>query len=205
MYIKEPDWRWNSGLKNRSATREVIIHHSDSAPETTAESIDAWHKANGWAGIGYHFVIQKDGLIVRGRPEQSVGAHSLDHNSASIGICLTGDFTISTPAPAQINSLETLVKYAVSKYGLGIKDVKRHRDVNATSCPGASFPWAEFKAGLEESGMQDWEKKLGAEALDALVVKGLVENPGQWKETLGEVTPQWLFWTMIKRLTEKKG
>ncbi|MBP9550733.1 MAG: hypothetical protein KBE34_02250, partial [Veillonella sp.] len=40
------------------------------APDAVVSSVK-----NGWAGIGYHFVIRKDGTIERGRPLSVVGAH----------------------------------------------------------------------------------------------------------------------------------
>jgi len=33
------------------------------------EGFPEMHKGKGWAGIGYHFVVRKDGKIERGRPE----------------------------------------------------------------------------------------------------------------------------------------
>ena len=33
-----------------------------------AKIIDKWHKERGWSGIGYHYVIKRDGQIELGRP-----------------------------------------------------------------------------------------------------------------------------------------
>lgn len=81
----------------------IILHCSDSE-FGDVEEIDAWHRARGWAGIGYHFVITNgrlksdqayaqynDGLVQAGRAITRVGAHCKGHNTGSIGICLVGE------------------------------------------------------------------------------------------------------------------
>lgn len=45
---------------------------------------------NGWKDIGYHFVIRRDGTVEKGRDVSVIGAHVLNHNANSIGICLAG-------------------------------------------------------------------------------------------------------------------
>jgi N-acetylmuramoyl-L-alanine amidase len=70
-----------------------IIIHCTATPEGrhhTASEIDGWHKARGWSGIGYHWLIQLDGTIEKGRPESKQGAHVRGHNADSIGIVYVG-------------------------------------------------------------------------------------------------------------------
>lgn len=74
-------------------TITLIIIHCSATPEGkdyTVQDIDRWHKARGWKGIGYHYVIYRDGSIHKGRPEEQVGAHCQNHNKHSIGICYIG-------------------------------------------------------------------------------------------------------------------
>jgi N-acetylmuramoyl-L-alanine amidase len=54
------------------------------------EEIDQWHRAQGWSGCGYHFVIRRDGTVEFGRELYSMGAHVKGFNHNSIGICLAG-------------------------------------------------------------------------------------------------------------------
>lgn len=84
-----------SALSKRSKTNRAILHHAE-AKTCSAADIHSWHKNNGWAGIGYHFVVHKDGTIERGRPEDTIGAHASNNNSDSIGICFEGDFMTET-------------------------------------------------------------------------------------------------------------
>lgn len=107
-----------------------IIHCSDSTFGDASE-IDRWHKARGWRGIGYHFVILPSGEIEVGRPMNQVGAHVRGHNKHSVGTCLIGktDFT-----PAQMTTLQVLhltLKAMVPKLeAYGHRDFDRHK-----TCP----------------------------------------------------------------------
>jgi N-acetylmuramoyl-L-alanine amidase len=70
-----------------------LVVHCSATPngkEYHAADIDRWHKARGWDGIGYHFVIALDGSVEPGRPVETIGAHVEGHNRDSIGICLIG-------------------------------------------------------------------------------------------------------------------
>lgn len=76
---------------------DIIIHCSDSPwrRDDKAADIRQWHtaeppKGRGWADIGYHYVIDLDGTVERGRPISRSGAHCLGHNAHSIGICYVG-------------------------------------------------------------------------------------------------------------------
>ena len=71
----------------------LIIHCSAVKPDQTSSvaQIDTWHRQRGWKlGIGYHYVVRRNGEIEHGRPEWMIGAHCLNHNAHSIGICYEG-------------------------------------------------------------------------------------------------------------------
>lgn len=71
---------------------EIILHCSATkeGKEYHARHIDTWHRARGFAKIGYHYVITLDGKLEKGRALDEVGAHALGHNLNSIGICYIG-------------------------------------------------------------------------------------------------------------------
>lgn len=76
----------------------LIIHCSAVLPFQTSsvEQINEWHLARGWAnGCGYHYVIRRDGSIEKGRPDEMIGAHCLNHNRHSIGICYEGGLDVN--------------------------------------------------------------------------------------------------------------
>jgi N-acetyl-anhydromuramyl-L-alanine amidase AmpD len=144
MKINEVTYKWNGALTKRRSTTRIILHHA-AASKCTAQQIHSWHLANGWAGIGYHFFVRKDGSVYRGRPETVVGAHAGNNNYDSIGICFEGNFMTETMGGAQRKAGQELVQYLKDKYG--ISKVQRHSDVNATGCPGTRFPFKAVSEG----------------------------------------------------------
>jgi len=87
----------------RSATRditEVVVHWSGHFinQDIGAEEIHSQHKTDGFSGIGYHYIIRKDGTIERGRPINKRGAHAKanGHNKYSIGIAFVGGYTVNS-------------------------------------------------------------------------------------------------------------
>lgn len=80
-------------LKKSSRTITEIIVHCSETPEgrnQTVDDIRAWHKARGFADIGYHYVVYRDGTVVEGRDIDIAGAHCMGHNTYSIGVCYVG-------------------------------------------------------------------------------------------------------------------
>lgn len=144
MKINEVTYKWNGALTKRRSTFRIILHHA-AASKCTAQQIHQWHLANGWVGIGYHFLVRKDGSVYRGRPEDTVGAHAGNNNYDSIGVCFEGNFMTETMGDAQRKAGQELVQYLKDKYG--ISKVQKHSDVNATGCPGTRFPFKDVSEG----------------------------------------------------------
>src|SRR3546814_10318875 len=48
-----------------------------------ASDIRQWHRAKGWRGIGYHYVIKRDGSVEKGRADDQPGAHDPRINARS--------------------------------------------------------------------------------------------------------------------------
>ena len=159
MKVIEANLPRNGNFTRRSKTDEVILHHAE-ASSATVWDINDWHLSNGWVGIGYHYYIRKDGSIYRGRPEWAVGAHATGHNDRSIGICCEGAYMTETMPTAQLASLKALLRDIMGRYGK--MPLKRHRDVNATSCPGDRFPWAEAQRYMTEEDEEVVQKKTVA-------------------------------------------
>lgn len=121
---------------------ERIIIHCSATPEgrdfTTAD-IDRWHRERGFNGIGYHYVIYRDGSVHPGRSEDREGAHCSGQNRDSIGICyiggLAGDGKTpkDTRTPAQRDALRGLVRQLKDRYP-GVT-VHGHREFASKACP----------------------------------------------------------------------
>lgn len=122
----------NMVKRNFNKLSLIILHHRGG--DGDVQSIHQQHLKNGWAGIGYHFYIRKDGSIYQGRPIEYVGSHCPNNNSSSIGICLEGHFGKVLPTGKQIDSMNELIKDLRTKYKQ-IKRVLNHKDLYATACP----------------------------------------------------------------------
>lgn len=144
-------------LSKRDKTTEMYLHHAATI-KCTVEQIHSWHKAFGWPGIGYHYLVCKDGSIYRGRPEDTIGAHASGHNSYSIGICFEGNFEIEEMPEAQKAAGKELIAYLKGKYK--IDKVLRHKDVNATACPGKHFPFEEIASAKGDDEMVQYRAHL---------------------------------------------
>lgn len=112
----------------------IIIHCSDSPDDMNigAKEIHQWHMERGMHGIGYHYVIKRDGALEHGRPEYWKGAHAKGHNSC-IGICLVGRNSFTD---AQMKTLRMMVSNLALECGLSKEDVKGHCEVDPNkTCP----------------------------------------------------------------------
>ena len=129
--------------EERPSTEVIVIHHAgfpEGDKDSSAQELHKFHQqTNGWAGIGYHYVIRKDGTIEQGRKPKAIGAHAYQHNKNSIGICVAGNFNLVKPQAAQIDSLKLLTAWLCQRYKLnpmGRGVIVGHRDLNDTTCPG---------------------------------------------------------------------
>lgn len=92
--------------------------------EEVVALIRYWHvNENGWADIGYHWIIGNghgivDGGIVMGRLEKYQGAHIKRNNHDSIGILLMGDLRDHPPTDKQVAALTNLLTNICFRYNL---------------------------------------------------------------------------------------
>lgn len=95
----------------------IVVHCSDSYDymDVGVKDIRKWHIERGFADIGYHYVVRRDGSVEVGRDFEEVGAHAHGFNANSIGICWVGGLSDrNTPednrTPEQINSLHKMIE-----------------------------------------------------------------------------------------------
>ena len=79
---------------------EVVIHATETATDKDIGAIEINNIQSrlGHDGIGYHYVIRRDGRLQRGRPPDRVGDHTSanGHNNHSLGIVLVGGINVAT-------------------------------------------------------------------------------------------------------------
>lgn len=125
--------------KNMQMNRRIdtiIIHCSATkvGQDFTAADIDRWHRERGFYGIGYHYVIRRDGKIEKGRDVALPGAHCPGWNTRSIGICYIGGLDANgqpadTRTKAQKRVLYQLIQELQRTYP-SINLVLGHRDTS---------------------------------------------------------------------------
>ena len=88
---------------------EVVVHWTETHTNKNigSEEINKYHLDLGLDGIGYHFVIRRDGSLQRGRPINIQGQHAPtnNHDLRSIGIVFVGGINVPSGTPNSENFL----------------------------------------------------------------------------------------------------
>ena len=94
--------------KSKRSISEIIVHctATKEAQTVTVADIDAMHKARGFNGIGYHYVVYLDGSVHGGRDVDQIGAHCTGHNKGSIGIAYVGGVEKDGKTPKDTRTAE---------------------------------------------------------------------------------------------------
>lgn len=160
------DATWMPEASEIARPTHIVIHHTATPNDpltsdwaSRVRSIWQYHsQTNGWGDIGYHYLIDPNGVIYEGRykgvrPNDGTvidGAHARGYNRASIGISMMGTYSTVAPTAAAQNALKSLMAWLMSTYEITPDTVTRyayknvdlntivgHRDVGTTTCPGA--------------------------------------------------------------------
>lgn len=148
---------YKANTKKRTKTDFIAVHCSATTEKMNigAADIDKWHRQRGWACIGYHYVIRRDGTIEQGRDEAVIGSHVQGWNANSVGICMIGGVSaadvnkaVNNFTPAQFESLKKLLGELKTRYPKA--KIQGHRDFPnvAKACPS----W-DVKAWLKTVGL----------------------------------------------------
>lgn len=139
-------------------TINKLIVHCTATPEGEDYSIDAIdnsHKTCNFSYyidpdtkqkryIGYHYIIQRNGTIVRCRPENVRGCHTSNHNYDSIGVCYIGGCPPRTVKDWNKQGKDTRTKEQKASLLMLLKELKArypkaeiygHRNFAAKACP----------------------------------------------------------------------
>lgn len=147
----------------------IIIHCSATTSSMNwgaAEIKDVHVRQNGWADIGYHHIIRRDGTVEPGRKEATAGAHAKGYNAKSIGVCMIGGcekytsgkrkgqlYAANNFTAEQWSALAALVKSLLKKYPNAA--VIGHRDVEPNKeCP--SFSVKDWLQAVQITPKRPW-------------------------------------------------
>jgi hypothetical protein len=197
----------------------IFVHCSATRPDWMAEKtldekikeITKWHRGRGFGDIGYHWIIDRNGQIAKGRPEETTGAHVAGYNTGSIGICLIGGHGSSENDPFSKNysteqeaALRKLIEEIKGR--TKIKAIRGHNEVAAKACPGFNVArWLANKAPqpklTESRTMQASAVQIASGAGAAATAIGALEGYAQLAIiVLGFVVMVAASWIMRERI-----
>lgn len=146
-----------------------IVMHCTATPATSdigAADVDRWHRQRGWSGIGYHFIVRRNGKVEPGRAIEKSGAHVAGFNRNSIGISLAGGVASDGQTPvdnftdAQFVAARDLVLDLMATYRVPLSNLLGHKEVikNIThgspkACP--VFSMERFRTMVSERQVPD--------------------------------------------------
>jgi hypothetical protein len=126
-------------------------------------------------------MIDRDGTVWTGRGMEAAGAHTANHNHNTLGIACQGRYDDNDKymPDVQYNALVSLILRVRGIYG--DIQIRGHRELTATSCPGRYFPMEEVLK-LEYRGMkvdipsswakEAWEWGIGQKITDGTNPQG---------------------------------
>ncbi|MFE1842028.1 peptidoglycan-binding protein [Streptomyces sp. NPDC059515] len=122
-----------------SQRTEFFVHwHGGPPPYSEGvrvpREIEKIHLAQGWAGVGYSFVVDQAGTIYEGRGWSLQGAHCPGHNISGFGVQVAIGEGQKASAAA-LASVRALYEEACRKTGRTLLP-QGHKDGYATECPG---------------------------------------------------------------------
>jgi N-acetylmuramoyl-L-alanine amidase len=169
---------------------EIIIHCTATRPDwwtgksaaAKVKEITRWHLDRGWSDIGYHYLIDRDGTVIAGRPLDRTGAHVKCHNTGTVGISLFGGFGGSAGdsfadnfTEDQERALLDLIAKLKSDHP-SITKISGHNQYAAKACPCFSVPaWLKKAQSPKMKPPVDTEKPRAlaqSKTLQASVVQG---------------------------------
>lgn len=139
----------------KTEVRHLVVHHSagpNVAEDWPAVVRSIWSShvnGNGWADIGYNWLIDPTGKLYEGRGDDILGAHFCGANSGTMGVCLLGNFMEGSPSPQAMATLKWLLTWKACTsdidplgqgYHIGsgkiFPNILGHREGCNTLCPG---------------------------------------------------------------------
>lgn len=192
MEILDNNLNFSYNPGNRSITKYIILHHAATI-RATVEQIHSWHLGRGWAGIGYHFYVRKDGSVYKGREIGWTGGHTTNYNYCSIGVCFEGNFENESMNDVQKQAGAELITYIQELYDYSL-EVRKHKDFNATACPGSNFPFDYISNGYvtepeetnpeESNEPSDWAVNYCNDMIERKIFIGDENNNYHWHDNV---------------------
>jgi hypothetical protein len=148
-------WRSTVYRVALSEKDNFLVHYHGGKPAAqrgvfVPRNVEAIHLANGWAGVGYNFLVDMDGTVYEGRGWDGVGSQCPGFNRSGVGVYVAvgGD---QVPTEAALRSVRALRDELVRRRGGAGVRLMKHSDGVPTACCGPVLsPWVD--AGMPLSG-----------------------------------------------------
>ena len=169
---------------------EIVVHCTATRPDwwtgTSAQvkvnEVRNWHTSKGWSDIGYHYLIDRDGTVVAGRPIEKTGAHVKGHNTGTVGVSLFGGHGGSASDVFEDNfteeqdaALRKLIANLQADYP-SIHKISGHNEYSSKACPCFNVRNWLSKGGKKEVrplvASQDRTSATQSKTMQASVVQG---------------------------------
>jgi hypothetical protein len=133
------------GLREHTI-RKLTVHHSGvvltdnrDAP-ARFRSHQAAHQARGWPDIAYHYLIDRNGNVYKGRPSWAKGDTATDYDPRGhLLVMCEGDFSKQRPSRAQVRALVHMLAWACTAFDVRPRAIRGHGFYAHTACPGAGL------------------------------------------------------------------
>lgn len=136
---KLPRDRWRRYSSREMEQIDTVVVHHSATSSGTPEAYARYHvEKRGWPGIGYHYVIQKDGTIYQTNQLDTISYHTSGQNTNSIGICLTGDYDKQEPVQIQLQKCAQLIAALRQNFTQELK-IRSHAAYSTKTCPGKNI------------------------------------------------------------------
>ena len=124
----------------------IAIHCTATSQNVKVDTILNNWKRKGWKRPGYHYLIDKDGVIHNLHPEEQFSNGVKGYNMQTINVCYIGGKDVDDRTDAQKAIMLGLLKHLKGKYPNAL--IQGHRDFLQRGKPG----WKEcprFDAKIE--------------------------------------------------------
>ena len=159
----------------------LIVHHAASTNSSSnwagvVRSIWEFHvNVNGWADIGYNWLIDPEGEVYQGRGDNVRGAHFCATNTGTTGLCMLGNFQLEAPKDEAVDKLVQILSWKAcdvniiptessfhNSSGLILNNISGHRQGCNTVCPGDLFfpQFTEIRIAVENYNADSCETTI---------------------------------------------
>jgi N-acetyl-anhydromuramyl-L-alanine amidase AmpD len=119
--------------------RYIVISHTGAHPRLSLDRIAETHIQYGYPGIVYDFVIDSNGQVYKVTNLEEVAQPDQVWSEQGVNICLTGNFSVTAPALAQLDATGRLCAWLAQNLGLAPDSIVGMGELTKSESPGDSF------------------------------------------------------------------